>query len=50
MTPAEFLKKLDIELRISKNSEYTLRNYVNCNKEFLEYSKKNPEEIGRAHV
>jgi len=45
MTPAEFLKKLDIELRISKNSEYTLRNYVDCNRKFLEYIKKSPEDI-----
>lgn len=45
MTPQEFLKKLEIELRISKNSEYTLRNYVNFNKKFLEYLKKDPENV-----
>jgi len=45
MTPAEFLKKLNIELRISKNSEYTLRNYVDCNRKFLEYIKKSPEDV-----
>ena len=41
----EFLKKLEVELKISKNSEYTLRNYVNFNRKFLEYIKKNPENI-----
>jgi len=45
MTPEEFLKKLEIELKISKNSDYTLRNYVDCNRKFLEHIKKNPEEI-----
>jgi integrase/recombinase XerD len=45
MTPEDFLKKLEIELKISKNSEYTLRNYLDCNRKFLEYMKKNPEVI-----
>jgi len=45
MTPTDFLKKLDAELKISKNSEYTLRNYVDCNRKFLEYIKKSPEDI-----
>jgi integrase/recombinase XerD len=45
MTPEEFLKKLEIELKISKNSAYTLRNYIDSNKRFLEFTKKNPEKI-----
>ena len=45
MTPQEFLKKLEVELKISKNSEYTLRNYTRSNSEFLTYIKKNPNEI-----
>lgn len=45
MTPEEFLKKLSIELRISKNSEYTLRNYVDFNRKFLDYIKKDPESL-----
>lgn len=45
MTPEEFLKKLEIELKISKNSAYTLRNYVDFNRKFLEFIKKNPEKI-----
>lgn len=45
MTPEEFLKKLEIELKISKNSEYTLRNYLRSNIELLDFTHKNPEEI-----
>jgi integrase/recombinase XerD len=45
MNSEDFLKKLEVELKISKNSEYTLRNYVDCNRKFLEYMKKNTEDI-----
>ncbi len=45
MNSQEFLQKLEIELKISKNSDYTLRNYINFNRKFLEYIKKNPENI-----
>lgn len=45
MTPEEFLKKLEVELKISKNSEYTLRNYMIPNKKLIEFTKKSPEEI-----
>ncbi len=45
MTPEEFLKKLEIELKISKNSEYTLRNYISPNKKLFQFTNKNPEEI-----
>lgn len=45
MVPKEFLEKLEIELKISKNSEYTLRNYFTSNKNLLEFTGKNPEEI-----
>lgn len=43
MTPEEFLQKLEIELKISKNSGYTLRNYIDSNRKFLNFIKKNPE-------
>jgi len=39
------LDKLEIELKISKNSDYTLRNYSNANKALFEFTKKSPEEI-----
>ncbi len=45
MNPKEFLEKLEIELKISKNSEYTLRNYIKSNKNLIEYTKKQPNEI-----
>lgn len=44
MKKEELLEKLRIELKISKNSEYTLRNYLKCNKLFLDFINKNPEE------
>ncbi|MGY4884295.1 MAG: site-specific tyrosine recombinase/integron integrase [Nanobdellota archaeon] len=45
MNKEDFLKKLEIELKISKNSNYTLRNYTDCNRKFIEHIKKNPDEI-----
>jgi integrase/recombinase XerD len=35
-----FLKKLEIELKISKSSQYTLRNYLHSNKLFLDSFNK----------
>ena len=45
MNKEEFLKKLEVELKISKNSEYTLRNYLKANKDLLDYIGKEPLEI-----
>jgi site-specific recombinase XerD len=45
ITPQEFLRKLEIELKVSKNSQYTRRNYLQYNQELLEHCKKNPSEI-----
>lgn len=45
MNSDEFLKKLEIELKISKNSAYTIRNYVDANKQLLGSSNKQPEEL-----
>ena len=45
MTPEEFLKKIEIELKISKNSPYTLSNYLRSNKQLLDHSKKHPKQI-----
>jgi site-specific recombinase XerD len=44
MDKKEFLKKLEIELKIAKNSEYTLKNYVKMNENFFEFFGKNPDE------
>jgi len=45
MKKEEFIDKLKVELKISKNSEYTLRNYVNANLELLNFSRKEPSEL-----
>jgi integrase/recombinase XerD len=50
MEKEEFLKKLEVELKISKNSEYTVRNYVQANKELLEHSNKSPDQIDTEDV
>ena len=50
MNPKEFLEKLEIELKISKNSEYTLKNYINYNKILFDFTNKQPEEITEDNV
>jgi len=45
MKREEFLNKIRIELKISKNSEYTIRNYLKANLNLLEFTKKQPQEI-----
>ena len=45
MDKSEFLKKIEVELKISKNSKHTIRNYIKANKELLDFIKKSPNEI-----
>ena len=45
MNREQFLEKLRVELKISKNSEHTLRNYLHSNILLLNFSKKNPSEV-----
>ena len=45
MNKKEFLDKIKVELRISKNSDYTIRNYLNANSAALDFSGKLPEEM-----
>lgn len=45
MEKEEFLRKLETEIKISKLSEYTLRNYVEFNKQLLDHSNKKPSDI-----
>ncbi len=45
MNKKEFLKKVEIELKISKNSEYTVRNYIRANEELINFVDKFPKEI-----
>ncbi len=50
MQKEEFLKKLSTELKISKNSDYTLRNYLDANSKLLDFSNKSPEMIDQDDV
>ncbi|MCF7910770.1 tyrosine-type recombinase/integrase [Candidatus Pacearchaeota archaeon] len=50
MNPEEFLKKLEVELKISKNSNYTLRNYLTANKKLLDFTNKKPDLINEDDV
>jgi integrase/recombinase XerD len=50
MKKEEFLQKLQVELKISKNSGYTLRNYIRANKDFLDFTGKQPDEINSDDV
>jgi integrase/recombinase XerD len=45
MFKEDFLKKLEIELKISKSSEYTLRNYMAANKSLIEFLDQDPGAI-----
>ncbi|MEA3414176.1 MAG: site-specific tyrosine recombinase/integron integrase [Nanoarchaeota archaeon] len=45
MNKEEFLKKIEVELKIGKNSKYTLKSYIKFNKLFLEFLNREPEEI-----
>ncbi len=50
MEKEEFLQKIKTELKISKNSEYTVRNYLFANSNLLDFSKKQPEQINTDDV
>ncbi len=45
MNKEEFLKKIEVELKISQNSDYTIRNYLLANSGLLDFVKKMPDEI-----
>jgi len=50
MEKEEFLRKLEIELKISKNSQYTVRNYMSANLDLFNFCKKQPEQIAEEDV
>lgn len=50
MKKEEFLDKLIVELKISKSSDYTIRNYLRANQELLDFVKKSPENIDQDDV
>lgn len=45
MNDQEFLEKIRVELKISKNSEYTVRNYLSANRALLNFTAKSPDKI-----
>jgi len=45
METNEFLKKLEVELKISKNSKYTIKNYIKSNQDLINFTKKQPTQI-----
>ena len=45
MQKEEFIQKIQTEIKISKLSDYTLRNYLDFIKQFLEFTPKNILEI-----
>ena len=45
MSSEEFLKQTETELKISKNSNHTIRNYIKANRELLNFIKKSPDKI-----
>ncbi len=45
METNEFLKKLEVELKIAKNSKYTIKNYIKSNKNLINFTKKQPSQI-----
>ena len=47
MNRTDFLKKIEVELKISKKSDYTIRNYAQANAELIDFLKKEPEEINQ---
>jgi integrase/recombinase XerD len=50
MNQQEFLKRLETEIKISKLSPYTIRNYLDFNKELFKHSNKQPEEIEQQDI
>jgi|TARA_B100001971_G_C18250132_1_gene577498 site-specific recombinase XerD len=50
MDQQEFLKRVETEIKISKLSDYTLKNYMGFNKLLLKHANKSPEEIEKQDI
>lgn len=50
MNKEEFLKRLETELKIARQSPATIRNYLFFNKAFLDFINKDPEQINSEDV
>lgn len=46
----DFLKALKTEIKISKGSEYTVRNYTGINEQLIDFCNKSPEQITQQDV
>ena len=45
MQKEEFLKRVETELKISKSSTHTIKNYISANTKFLSSTNKQPQDI-----
>lgn len=50
MDKNDFLKRVETEIKISKLSPYTLRNYIDFNQQLIDHVNKGPEEIEQQDV
>lgn len=50
MDKQEFLKKIETELRIKRASENTIKNYIYFNSKFLDFCKKEPNQINEQDI
>lgn len=50
MNKEKFLKKLEIELKISKYSSHTIKNYIKQNELLLDFTKKDPDKITQEDI
>ena len=50
MKTDDFLKSLETEIKISKLSPYTLRNYMDSNKKLIEHANKQPDQIEQQDI
>jgi len=50
MNKEEFLKKLEVELKIQKASPHTIKNYLKQNQAFLIFTKKQPDQISKDDI
>jgi len=50
MNTNEFLEKIETELKISKASSHTIKNYLKSNKAFLNFTGKIPEQISEEDI
>ncbi|MEX0920590.1 MAG: site-specific tyrosine recombinase/integron integrase [Candidatus Pacearchaeota archaeon] len=50
MESKKFLEKVETDIKISRASEHTLKNYIRANKELLDFTRKNPEEVDEDDV